>query len=97
MKVALSMAALWFALAAYAPLQAVSLPECTDDSVDAGDIIVSAPCGLYGVALTRQENGSGAELDVSVQYMVHVPVGAPKALVVLFPVAPAAPASSPTA
>lgn len=66
------------------PVQAVSLPECITDSQDANNIILSAPCGIYGIVNSRQENGSGATLDVTVQYMIHVPAGAPKAVVMLF-------------
>lgn len=64
--------------------RAASLPECMTDSQDANNIINSAPCGVYGVMNTRQENGVGITLDVSVQYMVHAPMGAPKAVVMLF-------------
>lgn len=64
--------------------RAASLPECITNSQDANDIINSAPCGLYGIVNTRQENDVGNILDVTVQYMVHLPMGAPKAVVVLF-------------
>lgn len=64
--------------------RAASLPECIINSQDANNIINSAPCGLYGIINTRQENGVGNTLDVSVQYMVHAPMGAPKAIVMLF-------------
>ncbi len=64
--------------------QAVSLPECIMNSQDASNIINSAPCGLYGIVNTRQENDSGNNLDVAVQYMVHLPIGAPRAIVMLF-------------
>jgi len=64
--------------------RADSLPECTTNSQDANNIINSAPCGVYGVVNTRQENDVGNILDVTVQYMVHPPMGAPKAVVVLF-------------
>ena len=64
--------------------RAASLPECITNSQDANNIINSAPCGLYGIVQTRQENGVGNTLDVSVQYMVHPPMGAPKAVVMLF-------------
>jgi Bacterial Ig domain len=65
--------------------RAASMPECITNSQDANNLINSAPCGLYGVLSTRQENVSGNDLDVTVQYMVHLPMGAPKATVVLFP------------
>lgn len=64
--------------------QAGSLPECIMNSQDASNIINSAPCGLYGIINTRQENDSGDNLDVAVQYMVHLPMGAPKAIVMLY-------------
>ncbi len=64
--------------------RAASLPECVVNSQDANNIIDSAPCGLYGIISTRQENGVGNDLDVTVQYMVHLPMGAPKAVVMLF-------------
>jgi hypothetical protein len=64
--------------------RAASLPECSTNSQDANNIINSAPCGLYGIVNTRQENGVGNTLDVSVQYMVHAPMGVPKAIVMLF-------------
>ena len=64
--------------------RAASLPECITNSQDANNIINSAPCGLYGIVHTRQENGVGNTLDVTVQYMVHLPMGAPKAVVMLF-------------
>ncbi len=64
--------------------RAASLPECVVNSQDAGNIINSAPCGVYGIVSTRQENGVGSDLDVTVQYMVHPPMGAPKAVVMLF-------------
>lgn len=64
--------------------RAVSLPECTANSQDANNIINSAPCGIYGIINTRQENSAGNTLDVSVQYMVHAPMGAPKAVLMLF-------------
>lgn len=63
---------------------AASLPECITNSQDANSIINSAPCGLYGIVNTRQENAVGNTLDVSVQYMVHAPMGLPKAVVMLF-------------
>jgi hypothetical protein len=47
-------------------------------------IIRSAPCGTYGIIRTRRESAGGVEQDVTVQYMIHVPSGATKALVVLF-------------
>jgi hypothetical protein len=62
----------------------MSLPECITNSLDANNIIQSAPCGFYGVVNSRQENGVGNTLDVTVQYMVHLPVGQPKAVVMLF-------------
>jgi hypothetical protein len=58
--------------------RAASLPECIRNSQDADNIINSAPCGLYGIISTRQENGVGNASDVTVQYMVHLPMGAPK-------------------
>lgn len=64
--------------------RAASLPECITNSQDANNIINSAPCGLYGIVHTRQENDVGNILDVTVQYMVHLPMGAPKAVVVVF-------------
>jgi Bacterial Ig domain len=64
---------------------AVSLPECITNSQDADNIIQSAPCGLYGVVNSRQtNNGTGTTLDITVEYMVHLPSGAPKAIVMLF-------------
>ena len=64
---------------------AASLPECITNSQDANNIIRSAPCGIYGVVNSRQTNGAtGTVLDISVQYMVHLPSGAPKAIVMLF-------------
>ena len=63
---------------------AVSLPECIANSQDAANIINSAPCGVHGILNTRQENGVGNVLDVSVQYMIHEPLGAPKSVVMLF-------------
>lgn len=69
---------------AVTPAFAVSLAECITNSQDANNIIRSAPCGIYGIVNTRQENAVGATLDVTVQYMVHVPVGEPKAVVMLF-------------
>jgi hypothetical protein len=53
------------------------------DSLGA-DIIESAPCGIYGIVNSRQANGTGNALDVAVPYMVHLPMGAPKAVVMLF-------------
>jgi hypothetical protein len=64
--------------------QAVSLPECIMDSQDANNIIQSAPCGVYGIVNSRQVNATGSTLDVTVEYMVHLPIGAPKAIVMLF-------------
>jgi len=64
---------------------AVSLPECITNSQDANNIIQSASCGLYGVVNSRQtSNGTGITLDITVEYMVHLPSGAPKAIVMLF-------------
>jgi Bacterial Ig domain len=63
---------------------AASLMECITNSQNANEIINSAPCGLYGIVNTRQENEVGNILDVTVQYMVQLPMGAPKAVVVLF-------------
>lgn len=63
---------------------AVSLPECITDSQNANPIITSAPCGIFAVIASRQENVNGNALDVTVKYMVHLPLGAPKALVLLF-------------
>lgn len=67
------------------PAFAVSLPECITNSQDANNIIRSAPCGIYGVVNSRQTLGAtGTTLDISVDYMVHLPAGAAKALVMLF-------------
>jgi Bacterial Ig domain len=64
---------------------AVSLPECITNSRDANNIIRSAPCGIYGVVNSRQtNNATGTTLDIAIQYMVHLPPGAPKAIVMLF-------------
>jgi hypothetical protein len=64
---------------------AVSMPECITNSQDASNIIRSAPCGLFGVVESRQTtNGTGTTLDIAVKYMVHLPSGAPKAIVMLF-------------
>ena len=63
--------------------QAVSLPQCITDSLGA-NIIGSAPCGIYGIVNSRQANATGNVLDVTVPYMVHLPMGAPKAVVMLF-------------
>ena len=61
---------------------ATDKPECTKDSKEkTGFIILSAPCGTYGIITTRTKDAQ----DVVVQYMVHRPAGVPKALVVLFP------------
>jgi hypothetical protein len=46
--------------------RAASLPECIRNSQDADNIINSAPCGLYGIISTRQENGVGNASDVTV-------------------------------
>jgi len=64
--------------------QAVSLPECIIDSQDAAHIIQSAPCGIYGIVNSRQASASGNALDVTVPYMAHLSMGAPKAMVMLF-------------
>ncbi|HEX2930846.1 MAG TPA: hypothetical protein VHV54_14080 [Candidatus Binatia bacterium] len=62
-----------------------SFPECTTDSRDGSNIIRSAPCGVYGKVNSRQTVGAtGTVLDITVDYMVHLPAGAPKALVLLF-------------
>lgn len=65
---------------------AVSLPECiTDSNDDPPFIINSAPCGIFGGGITtRQENVGDNEVNVTVKYMVHVPNGTPKGLVMLF-------------
>jgi Bacterial Ig domain len=64
---------------------AASMPECITNSQDASNIIRSAPCGLFGVVESRQTtNGTGTTLDITVEYMVHLPSGAPKAIVMLF-------------
>jgi hypothetical protein len=64
---------------------AVSLPECITNSQDGNNIIQSASCGLYGVVNSRQtSSGTGTTLDITVEYMVHLPSGAPKAIVMLF-------------
>lgn len=83
-KLALALAVNFFALFSFQSAHAVSLPECIGDSVNAAQIIESAPCGFYGIVHSRQENGVGNQLDVTVQYMVHLPMGAPKAMVLLF-------------
>src|SRR4030095_9433762 len=65
--------------------RSVSLPECVADSQDANNIIRSAPCGVYGKVNSRQTVGAtGTVLDIAVDYMVHLPSGAPKAIVMLF-------------
>ena len=66
-----------------ASAQAVSLPQCIMDSVGA-NIIESAPCGIYGIVNSRQANAIGSTLDVTVEYMVHLPMSAPQAAVMLF-------------
>ncbi len=69
-------------------VHAASLPECTTDSQPSPLFIIgSAPCGTYGIVVTRREAVNQVETDVSVQYMVHTSSGLPrpKALVVLFP------------
>lgn len=67
------------------PIPAASLPECITNSLDANNIIRSAPCGTYGKVNSRQTVGAtGIVLDIEVDYMVHLPVGAPKAIVMLF-------------
>lgn len=71
-------------LLAGAIAQAVSLPQCITDSLDAANIIESAPCGVYGIVTSRQANATGNVLDVTVPYMAHLPMGAPKAVVMLF-------------
>lgn len=81
--VSFSIAIVFIAFAAKWAL-AVSLPECITNSQDANNIILSAPCGIYGIVNARQENGSGTTLDVTVQYMVYVPVGEPRAVVMHF-------------
>ena len=66
---------------------AESLPECTTDSQDGTSpaIITSAPCGTYGMVNTRKKEVDGQEVDVIMQYMVHIPENeSPTALVVLF-------------
>lgn len=65
---------------------AISLPQCiTDSNDDPLTIINSAPCGIFGGSVTtRKTNVNRTEVDVSVKYMVHVPNGTPKGLVVLF-------------
>ncbi len=61
---------------------AVSLPECTKDSVETPlTIIASAPCGIYGEVMMRIAP-DGA--PIVIKYMRHSPTGTPKALVVLF-------------
>ena len=61
---------------------AVSLPECTEDSVETPlTIIASAPCAIYGEVMTRIAP-DGA--PIVIKYMRHSPAGTPKALVVLF-------------
>src|SRR3990170_7628327 len=61
---------------------AVSLPECTKDSVETPlTIIASAPCAIYGEVMTRIAP-DGA--PVVIKYMRHLPAGNPKALVVVF-------------
>ena len=67
------------------PALAVSLAECITNSQDASNIIRSAPCGIYGIVNSRQSNNAtGTTLDITVEYMVHLPLGTPKATVVLF-------------
>ncbi len=60
--------------------EAVSLPICTKDSQPEA-IIQSAPCGIYGVVLTRTEAGG----PIYVRFMTHTPAGAPKGIVFLLP------------
>jgi hypothetical protein len=43
------------------------------DSLGA-DIIESALCGIYGIVNSRQANAVGSTLDVTVKYMVHLPM-----------------------
>ena len=82
--VSFSIAIVFIAFAAKWAL-AVSLPECITNSQDANNIIRSAPCGLYGVVNSRQtNNATGTTLDIAVEYMAHLPSGAPKAIVMLF-------------
>ena len=66
-------------------VSASSSPACLTDSRQSPlAIINSAPCGTYGILVARRDTISGAEADVTVQFMVHRPSGQPKALVVLF-------------
>jgi hypothetical protein len=68
-----------------APAIAEFDPACITDSRQTPLIIInSAPCGTYGIITTRRALINGAEGDVTVQFMVHRPAGAPRALVVLF-------------
>lgn len=63
---------------------AASMPECITNST-ADQIIRSAPCGIYGIVSSRQSNSAtGITLDIAVEYMVHLPLGTPKAMAVLF-------------
>lgn len=83
--VSISIAIIFFIAFAAKWALAVSLPECITNSQDANNIIQSAPCGLFGVVNSRQtNNGTGTTLDIAVDYMVHLPSGAPKAVVMLF-------------
>lgn len=67
------------------PAGADSNPACTTDSRQSPLVIIdSAPCGRYGVMVTRRDVINGVEGDVTVQFMLHRPSGWPKALVVLF-------------
>ena len=89
MKLTLRVASLslviFFTIACAVPVFAASLAECITNSQDASHIIRSAPCGIYGIVNSRQSNNAtGTTLDITVEYMVHLPLGTPKATVVLF-------------
>lgn len=61
-----------------------SNPVCTTDSSH-GSIISSTSCGKYGIVTSRHYTTSGIKKDVTVQYMVNIPAGTPKALALLLP------------
>jgi len=86
LRVTYTSLAIFFTIAyAVTPALAVSLAECITNSQDANNIIRSASCGNYGIVNSRQrDNSTGTTLDITVEYMVHLPLGTPKATVVLF-------------